>query len=93
MTTITDVMQEVIRIGGQNWRKYMTGGCYQFYLKLKKRFPEAQAYYNSDHIIIKIDDYYYDATGQVKKTNHLLVSEEEIHYTHNQLRKVFNIKN
>ena len=41
-----------------------------FFVILKSIFPNSVAYYNSDHIITKIDDKYYDITGQVICTNH-----------------------
>jgi len=53
---------------------YTRGGCYQFYLILQSIFPEAKAYYDSDHIITKIGETYYDITGRVKKENHLEVN-------------------
>lgn len=50
---------------------YTQGSCYKFYLILKEVFPKSEAYYNSEHVITKINDRYYDITGEVKKTNHL----------------------
>lgn len=54
---------------------YTTGSCYQLYRILKFVFPQANAYYNSDHVITEINGRYYDITGEVEKTNHLLMSE------------------
>lgn len=56
---------------------YTKGGCYQFYKILKTKYPEAKAFYNSDHVITEIDGVYYDITGQVHKDKHLLMSQEE----------------
>lgn len=46
---------------------YTKGSCYHFYLILKKVFPSAEAYYNINHVITKIDSKYYDITGEVYK--------------------------
>jgi len=73
---------------GENWSHYLKGGCYDLYFKLLGKFPNAQAYYDSNHIITKIEDKYYDITGKVKKGNHLPVDGE--YYTHEQLEKEFN---
>ncbi len=73
---------------GVNWKYYMNGRCYDFYFKLLGKFANALCYYNDDHIITKIEDKYYDITGEVKKTNHLLVDGK--HYSHIQLRGKFN---
>ena len=56
---IRDSHSEMINI-------YTKGSCFNFYLILKEMFPEAKAYYTVDHVITKIDDKYYDITGEVK---------------------------
>ena len=50
-------------IGSQ--QVYTEGSCYHFYLILKSIFPEAEAWYNSYHVITKIGDKFYDITGEV----------------------------
>ena len=45
---------------------YTEGSCYHFYLILKEVFPDAEAYFDADHIITKIDDKFYDITGEVR---------------------------
>jgi hypothetical protein len=64
---------------------YTHGSCYQFYLILKSIIPEAKAYYNSDHVITKIGERFYDITGEVKCENHLLMDG---HYPDCQLKNV-----
>lgn len=54
---------------------YTRGNCYKFFLLLKERFPRAKGYYNSDHVITKIGNRYYDITGQVNKENHLEIDK------------------
>jgi len=51
-------------IGSQ--QVYTHGSCYHFYLILKEVFSDAEAYYDADHIITKIDNKFYDITGEVK---------------------------
>jgi hypothetical protein len=53
-------------IGSQ--QVYTEGSCYHFFLILKEVFPEAEAYYDLDHIITKIDGKFYDITGEVKES-------------------------
>jgi len=66
---------------------YLNGRCYSFYFKLLGKFANAICYYNSDHVITKIKDRYYDITGEVKKENHLPVDGK--HYSHIQLERWF----
>jgi hypothetical protein len=46
-------------------RIFLNGSCINLFVVLKSIYPEAIAYYNIDHIITRIDDYYYDITGRV----------------------------
>ncbi len=55
---------------------YFTNGeCYAFYNILKAAFPEAEAYYDSNHVITKIGDKFYDITGEVKKDRHIPIMQ------------------
>lgn len=47
-------------------------GCYKFGVLLKMIFDNAELYYNSDHIICKIDNVFYDINGVVTKTDDYL---------------------
>lgn len=40
-----------------------SGGCLKFHKLLKAVFPEANGYYNSDHVITEIDGDFYDIDG------------------------------
>jgi len=51
-------------IGSQ--QVYTEGSCYHFYLILKEVFPDAEPFYDEDHIVTKIDGKFYDITGEVK---------------------------
>jgi hypothetical protein len=64
---------------------YTNGSCYQFYLILKSIIPEAESWYDSDHVITKIGERFYDITGEVKCENHLNMDE---HYPDTDLRNV-----
>jgi hypothetical protein len=48
---------------------YTSGGCYQFYIFLKKLYPQSVPYINKDknHIVTKIDGRLYDINGMVLK--------------------------
>jgi len=63
---------------------YTNGSCYQFYKILKCAFPQAKAYYDSNHVITEIDGKFYDITGEVQKNNHLLMDE---HYPNSSVKK------
>jgi hypothetical protein len=48
------------------------GSCFKLYLLLKQVFPEAEPYYDSDHVIVKIGKAFYDIRGEVLKSpNHI----------------------
>jgi hypothetical protein len=56
-------------IGSQ--QVYTEGSCYHFYLILKQVFPQAECWYDLDHVITKIDERFYDITGEVKANTQL----------------------
>ena len=72
---------------GDNCNYYLNGGCYSFYFKLLGKFTNAVCYYNSEHVITKIGNKYYDITGVVKTKGHLPVDGQ--FYTHEQLEEEF----
>lgn len=72
---------------GDNCSHYLNGGCYSFYFKLLGKFPEAECWYDGDHVITKIKDKFYDITGEVKKDRHLAVNGH--HYSHIQMKNWF----
>ena len=49
-------------IGSQ--QVYTEGSCYHFYLILKEVFPQAECWYDQDHVLTKIDGKYYDIVGE-----------------------------
>ena len=50
---------------------FMFGGCMHFYFLLKTLRPDAECYYDLHHVITKIDDRFYDITGEVEKESHI----------------------
>jgi len=54
-------------IGSQ--QVYTEGSCYHFYLILKEVFENAEPYFDGDHVITKVDDKFYDITGEIAKPN------------------------
>ena len=52
---------------------FTEGACFQFYLILRNRFPQARAYYDMNHVVTKIDDKFYDITGEVSGHNHYIM--------------------
>ena len=73
-------------IGSQ--QVYTEGSCYQFYLILKNVFPMAEAYYDTFHVITKIEERYYDITGEVCWSNNMVKMENVADYG---LKVPFNI--
>ena len=44
------------------------GGCLMFFLILKAAYPDAMAFYNSNHVIARIGQKFYDIDGEVTET-------------------------
>jgi len=44
---------------------YREGSCIDLFLLLRQIFPEADAYWDDNHIVTKIGKYYYDIDGVV----------------------------
>lgn len=54
---------------------FTKGSCLNFFLILRKVWPEAQPYYNINHIVTKIEDRFFDVRGdvtnEVKRENYI----------------------
>jgi len=50
---------------------FTNGGCMNLFTILRNQYPEATPYYNGDHIITKIGDYFYDINGIVNPKGYL----------------------
>jgi hypothetical protein len=55
---------------------YTQGGCFHFYLILACIYRDAVPYYNG-HVITKIQDKYYDITGEVQREHHFNLYDDE----------------
>ena len=44
---------------------FTRGSCLNFFILLKQIFPEAEAYFNQQHIITRVGSSFYDITGRV----------------------------
>lgn len=44
---------------------FLEGSCMNLFVMLKQIFPKAEAFFDLDHIVTKIDDRFYDITGEV----------------------------
>lgn len=49
---------------------FTQGGCHRLYLILRAIWPEAEAWYDSDHVITRIGGRFYDITGEVTPDRH-----------------------
>jgi hypothetical protein len=59
LAALRDVHPDMARYG-------LNGGCFRVYLLLKQAFPGAEAWYDSDHVLTRIGDHFYDIRGQVE---------------------------
>ena len=46
---------------------YTRGGCFRFFLILRAVWPEAEAWYDGDHVVTRIGGRYYDIRGDVTR--------------------------
>lgn len=75
---------------------FTQGSCGDFYKILREVYPESIPYYNSNHMITRIDDKYYDITGQIFNINNeylpfgMFFSKDRTGRKLNQLSGVFN---
>lgn len=59
----------ILRHSHQSVRNIFTdGACYEFYKFLKILYPQAEAWYDGNHVFTKIDGAFYDIDGHVSFT-------------------------
>lgn len=63
IATIRDSHPEMVNI-------FKYGSCMNFHLILRSVFPEAEPYFNIDHVITRIGNRYYDITGSVNPSGY-----------------------
>ena len=82
-----NVLNFINTFNGRDKYYYTNGGCYGFFKKLKKEFPEAEGYYDSKHVITKIEDKFFDVTGEIEKSlKHISI---EKYYGYDHMEKSF----
>lgn len=65
---------------------FTNGSCYNLYCILKVCFPQAEAYYDGNHIITEVEGCFYDIKGQIMPSyNHTPLEDR---YSLNTLMKV-----
>lgn len=56
----------------------LEGKCYEVYRLLKVVFPQAEGWYDGDHVITRIDGKFYDKSGLVEHKPYLPDSVDSI---------------
>lgn len=70
LATLREVHPDMARWG-------LHGGCFKVYLLLKQRFPNAEPWYDQDHVITRIGAGFYDVTGEVELGHHTPMTQSE----------------
>jgi len=78
--SVLDFIEAIRKSREDNEIAYTNGGCYQFYKILKSVFPEAEPYYNSDHVITKIGNNFYDISGVVTDVSEHYLPLDDFHH-------------
>lgn len=68
---------------------YTEGSCYHFYLILKEVFPNAEPWFDNDHIVTNIDGRFYDITGEIRRDEVYMFKYERL--PSYQLKAPYNI--
>ena len=72
MSKYTEIL-ELIRLIRESFpdaeKVYTQGGCVRFALILKKVYPQGDIMWNEDHAVFRLEEHYYDITGEVEKSN------------------------
>lgn len=61
---------------------FLKGGCFKLFTILRVVFPQAEPYYNGEHVITKIFDKYYDITGMVDNRGYVHMDKSELQKAH-----------
>jgi hypothetical protein len=59
-----NLIQSIRESFGASIAVYTMGNCYQFYEILKVVFPDAEAYWDGNHVWTKIEGKFYDIRGE-----------------------------
>lgn len=69
---------------------YTKGSCVRFALILKTIYPDGDIYWNEDHAIFKLDNHFYDITGEVASDGHTNLEEWGILHINKVLQLRYN---
>jgi hypothetical protein len=61
---IINIIKAIRESFGASIAVYTLGNCYQFFEILKTLFEDAEAYYDGNHVWVKIGDKFYDIRGE-----------------------------
>lgn len=75
-TKILEIITEIRNSHSEMSNIFSKGSCLNFHIILKAIFSNAQAFYNSDHIITKIGIKYYDINGEVLNIENYIPFED-----------------
>ena len=56
----------------------LNGSCFKLYLLLKEVWPDADPWYDGDHVIIKIGNSFYDIRGEVVPGRHIPMKDDAL---------------
>ena len=66
---ILNIIKSIRESFGASIAVYTMGNCYQFYEILKSIYPNAEAYYDGNHVWTKINGRFYDIRGEKYLSN------------------------
>lgn len=69
LSLLRDLHPDLPRIG-------RNGSCFRVYLLLKAVWPEAEAWYDSNHVITKIGEQFWDIHGEVFPESHYRMADD-----------------
>lgn len=61
--------------------RFTKGLCFKFYILLNIFFSEGEPYHDSDHVVTKIGDKYYDITGEVDGSRYTHMKVDSMYRT------------
>lgn len=76
MASITGILHALRSLHPDLERQCLHGSCFRLYLLLAEVFPEAEPWYDSNHVITKIGERFYDIRGEVAPDKHYPMRNE-----------------
>ena len=56
----------------------LNGSCFKLYLLVKEVWPDAEPWYDGDHVITKIGNSFFDIRGEVVPGRHIPMKEDAL---------------